>query len=163
MTLLNAPAYDPARDIRNRNIMIATASTLLLAIVLCLAGFMLGHGWFFTNLPTEHRVSKFFQALETKDYPKAYGIYFNDPKWEQHPQEYSYSLKQFIDDWTTDPRTFPPITSHHVDISKTGGSGAFGTAIVVAVRVNGNHKLFMYVNKKDGTMTWPAPYEIEYH
>ena len=56
-----------------------------------------------------------------------------------------------------------PITSHHVDISRTDGSGVFGTGIIVAVRVNGEHKVFMYVNKADGTMTWPAPHILEYN
>jgi hypothetical protein len=163
MTLLNAPSYDPTRDIRNRNILITVAVTLFLAIVLFLAGYMTGHGWFFTNLPTEHKVNKFFNALEAKDYPTAYGIYNNDPDWQQHPQKYSYTLKSFVDDWTTDPRNFYPITSHHVDISRTDGTGFWGTGVIVAVRINGTHKLFMYVNKSDGTMTWPAPHELLYN
>jgi hypothetical protein len=179
MTLLNAPAYDPRRDIRNRNIIIGTIVSLFLIAVLSLTGFVLGHGWLFTDLSAEHKVNKFFDALESKDYPKAYGIYYNDPQWQQHPQQYSYSLKDFTNDWTTDPRTFPPITSHHVDISKTDGKGLFGTGYIVAVRVNlqdgipkpnpgedpsekPGHKLFMYVNKKDGTLSWPAPHELQY-
>jgi len=163
MTLLNAPAYDPRRDIRIRNAIIATVATIFLLIVLSLAGFVMGHGWLFTNLPTEHKVNKFFDALEAKDYSKAYALYYNDPDWAQHPQKYSgYSLTQFTDDWTTYSPVHGPITTHHVDISRTDGSGAFGTGIIVAVRVNGDHKVFMYVNKKDGTMTWPAPHEIGY-
>ena len=164
MTLLNAPSYDPTRDIRNRNILITVAVTLFLAIVLFLAGYMTGHGWFFTNLPTEHKVNKFFNALEAKDYRTAYGIYNNDPDWQQHPDKYSdYPLARFTEDWTTDSPVKAPITSHHVDISRTDGSGMFGTGIIVAVRVNGDHKLFMYVIKSDGTMTFPAPHILEYN
>jgi hypothetical protein len=180
MTLLNAPAYDERRENLHRNLIIGTAVAIFLAIVLCLAGFMLGHGWFFSNLPTEHRVNTFFEALEVKDYAKAYGIYYNDPKWEQHPQQYSgYPLKRFTEDWTTDSPVHAPITSHHVDISKTDGSGLLGTGIIVAVRVNlekgietppgeepnkrPGHKIFMYVTKSDGTMTWPAPHELGYN
>ena len=164
MTLLNAPAFDARRENRNRNILIASAVALFLAIVVCLAGYMLGHGWFFTNLPTEHRVNQFFDALQAKDYAKAYGIYYNDPQWAQHPQQYSgYPLPRFTEDWTTESPVHALITSHHVDISKTDGSGYFGTGIIVAVRVNGSHKVFMYVNKADGTMTWPAPHELEYN
>ncbi len=162
MTLIDAPAYDPSRDRRNRNILIAVGVLILLAIVLALGGYVAGHGWFFTNLPAEHRVNDFFKALEAKDYAKAYGIYQNDPDWQQHPNKYSYSLKRFTEDWTTDSPVNAPITSHHVDISKTDGSGTFGTGIIVAVRVNGDHKVFMYVNKADGTMTWPAPHILEY-
>jgi hypothetical protein len=55
-----------------------------------------------------------------------------------------------------------PITSHHVDISKTDGSGVFGSGIIVAVRVNGDHKLFMWYQRSDGTLTEPAPHILQY-
>jgi len=162
MTLLNAPAYDPASDIRNRNIMIATAGTLVLAVLLFFGGYIMGHGWFFSNLPTEHKVNRFFDALQARDYPKAYAIYENDPHWADHPQNFGYAYKDFVNDWTTDPRNFYPITEHSVDKSIKDGHGFFGTGIDVAVRVNGGHKLFMYVNRADGTITWPAPHEFTY-
>jgi hypothetical protein len=113
-------------------------------------------------------VNNFFSALEARDYPKAYGIYYNDPDWQQHPGKYSdYPLPRFTEDWTSASPVNAPITSHHVDISRTDGSGTFGTGVIVAVRVNldngGGHKLFMYVNKADKTMTWPAPHELEYN
>jgi len=163
MTLLNAPAFDAKRETRNRNIIIAVSSTFVVCLVIFVAGFLLGHGWFFTNIPTEHKVNHFFDALEAKDYSKAFAIYNNDPNWQQHPEKYSdYPLPRFTEDWTTESPVKAPITSHHVDISKTDGTGFWGTGIIVAVRVNGSHKVFMYVNKKDGTMTWPAPHEIGY-
>jgi hypothetical protein len=86
----------------------------------------------------------------------------NDADWQQHPQKYDYTLKRFTEDWTTESPISVPITSHHVDISKTDGTGAFGTGIIVAVRVNGDHKLFMFYIRKDGTLTWPAPHELGY-
>ena len=162
MTLLNAPEYDDRRECRRRNMLVGTGILLALLVVTCVGGFLLGHGWFFSNLPAEHRVSTFFTALEAKDYPKAYGIYMNDADWPQHPQKYDYTLARFTEDWTTESPVNAPITSHHIDISKTDGSGTFGTGIIVAVRVNGNHKLFMYYIKKDGTLAWPAPHELEY-
>jgi hypothetical protein len=161
MSLMDAPAYDPTRDTRNRNLLIATGGGLLLLVLLTLAGYIAGHGWLFTNLPAEHRVNKFFTALEDKDYAKAYGLYNNDPDWQQHPQQYSgYTLPRFTEDWTTASPVKGPIISHHVEISRTDGTGAFGTGIIVAVAVNGDQKVFMYVNKADGTMTWPAPHEL---
>ena len=161
MSLLNAPAYDPASDNRKRALFIALASTIALLIILTFAGYMTGHGWLFTNLPAEHKVNHFFDALEAKDYPKAYGIYYNDPSWQQHPQQYSgYPLARFTEDWTTFSPIKEPITSHHVDVSKTDGSGNFGTGIIVAVDVNHGHEIFMYVTRSDGTMTWPAPHEL---
>jgi hypothetical protein len=168
MSLMDAPAYDPTVDNRRRNVLFGISGALALLAILAVAGFVLGHGWLWTNLGYEHRVNYFFDALEAKDYAKAYGIYNADPDWQQHPQKYSdYPLPRFTDDWTADSPVNAPITSHHVDISRTDGSGAFGTGVIVAVRVNledgVGHKVFMYVNKSDKTMTWPAPHQLGYN
>jgi len=164
MSLLDAPAYDPAPDRRKRILLIGSLVTIVVLTLLTVGGYAMGHGWLFTNLPAEHRVNTFFNALEAKDYNKAFGIYNDDPEWQQHPAKYSdYPITRFTEDWTTESPVKAPITSHHVDISRTDGSGMFGTGIIVAVRVNGDHKIFMYVSKADGTMTWPAPHILEYN
>jgi hypothetical protein len=164
MSLMDAPAYDPTRDNRRRNLFIGLAATVLLLLLVTLAGYVLGHGWFFSNLGYEHRVNSFFNALQDKDYPKAYGIYYNDPDWQQHPAKYAdYPLARFTEDWTTESPIKAAITSHHVDISKSDGTGTFGTGVIVAVHVNGTHKVFLYVNRADKTITWPAPHELEYN
>jgi hypothetical protein len=162
MSLMDAPEYDSRRDTRNRNLLIAAGVLVVLIVVIGFGGYALGHGWFFSNIPAEHRVENFFNALEAKDYAKAYGIWYNDPDWQQHPQKYDYTLQRFTEDWTTESPVKAAITSHHVDISKTDGSGAFGSGIIVAVRVNGDHKVFMYYIRKDGTLAWPAPHILEY-
>ena len=163
MTLLNAPEFDSQRETRNRNLLIGAGVLVLLVIVIGLGGFMAGHGWFFSNLPIEHKVDSFFNALEAKDYDKAFTIYTNDPNWQQHPEKHAdYPIKRFTEDWTTDSPAGGPILSHHVDISKTDGSGAFGSGVIVAVRVNGNKKIFMWYQRSDGTLTEPAPHELEY-
>jgi hypothetical protein len=161
VTLLNAPAYNPARDNLIRNFSIGGAVLVFLLIVLTLAGYIAGHGWLFTNLGYEHRVNDFFTDLEKKDYTGAFGLYNNDPDWQKHPAQYSgYPLARFTEDWTTHSPVDGPILSHHVDVSKTDGTGAFGTGIIVAVKVNDSKELFMYVNRSDKTMTWPAPHEL---
>lgn len=165
MTLIDAPAYDSRRANRVRNVYVAIAVLLALLVVLTLLGYILGHGWLFSNLPTEHRVSEFYTALEHKDYPKAYGIYENDAHWQQHPDKYSgYPLERFRQDWTTYSPVKGPITSHHIDVSRTDGSGYLGTGIIVAATLNGkpDDKSFVYVNRADGTFTYPAPHVIEY-
>ncbi len=106
--------------------------------------------------------TNFYSAVEAKDYDKAYAIWYNDPDWQQHPQKYDYTLQRFTEDWTTESPVKAAITSHHVDISKTDGTGAFGSGIIVAVRVNGDHKVFMWYDRKDGTLTEPAPHILEY-
>jgi hypothetical protein len=163
MNLMDAPAYDPTSDNRRRNILIGVVVAVLLLGIVAFAGFVSGHGWLFTNLGYEHRANNFFDALEAKDYAKAYGIYYNDPDWQQHPDKYSgYPLARFTQDWTTDSPINGPITWHHVDKSVSAGTGYFGTGIIVAVRVNSGQKIFMYVNRADKTMTWPAPYVFKY-
>lgn len=156
MTLLNAPEFDRRRETRSRNLLIGSGVLVVLAAVIGLGGFMLGHGWFFSLLPVEHRINVFMDALQDKNYDKAYGIWMNDPDWQQHPQKYEYTLKRFTEDWTT-ASDWGPVTSHHVDISKRAGSG-----VIVAVRVNDSpKKLFLWYEKKDGTLTY-SPQELEY-
>jgi len=164
MTLLNAPVYDERKEKLKRTLIIGSAVTVVTLVLLTLAGYVLGHGWLFTNLPAEHKVDRFFTALEAKDYSKAYAIYTNDDDFAQHPDQHKdYPLQRFTEDWTTESPVGAPITSHHVDISKTDGSGTFGTGIIVAVRVNANNKkIFMWYQKSDHTLTEPAPHEIQY-
>lgn len=156
MTLLNAPEFDNRKEKRNRNLLVGVGVLLLLTALTAVGGVLLGHGWFFSNLPVEHRISVFLSTLEAKDYAKAYGIWMNDPEWQQHPQKYDYTLKRFTEDWTTES-DWGPITSHHVDISKRDGTG-----IVVAVRVNNSaKKLFLWYERSNGTLTY-SPHELEY-
>ncbi|MDE1176972.1 MAG: hypothetical protein PW789_10245 [Edaphobacter sp.] len=162
MTLLNAPKYDAGNEKRKSVLIFGGIGLVLVLLLVGVGGFLLGHGWMFTNTHAEHTVDHFFTALEAKDYNKAYGIWMNDADWQQHPQKYDYSLKRFTEDWTTESPV-GPITTHHVDISKTDGTGTFGTGIIVAVRVNGGKKIFMWYEKKDGTLTYPAPHELEYN
>lgn len=163
MALLDAPVYNEGREKAKKNALIGVVIAIFALILLTLAGYFAGHGWLFTNLPVEHKVNGFFNALEAKDYNKAYGIYNNDADWQQHPDKYKdYPLPRFTEDWTSESPIKAPITSHHVDISETDGTGSFGTGTIVAVRVNGDNKLFMFVNRKDGTITWPAGHEILY-
>src|ERR1700722_7253462 len=162
MTLLNAPEYDSRRETRNRNLLISVGVLLALMIVIGIGGFLLGHGWFFSNLPAEHKVGNFFSALEAKDYGKAFAIYTNDPDWTQHPEKQAdYPLQRFPEDWPPASPVGAPIVSHHVDISKTDGSGVFGSGIIVAVRVNGDKKLFMWYQRSDGTLTESAPHILQ--
>jgi len=161
MTLLNAPKYDERGETRKLGLLISVGVLVAVLTLAGVGGFLLGHGWFFSNLGAEHRVDRFFGALEAKDYGQAYGIWMNDAGWQQHPQKYDYTLKRFTEDWTT-ASDLGPITAHHVDISKTDGTGPFGSGIIVAVRVNGDHKVFMWYERKDGTLTYPAPHMLDY-
>ncbi len=157
MALIDAPAYDPSRDRLKRNLIFGTLAAILLAAVLGVSGFVAGHGWFFSNMPAEHKVNQFLTALEAKDYAKAYGIYNNGQNDPDYP------VSRFTEDWTTQSPVKGPITSHVIEISKTEGSGTFGTGIIVAAKLNNAPTCaFIRVDKKTGTFVWPAPHEIGY-
>ena len=36
------------------------------------------------ELPSEHRVNRFLDAVQQRDYTKAFGIWNNDSDWQQH-------------------------------------------------------------------------------
>ncbi len=63
MTLLNAPAYDARRETLKRNVLIGVSAFVLVIGILAMLGYVLGHGWLFTNLPVEHKVSVFMQTV----------------------------------------------------------------------------------------------------
>ncbi len=157
MTLLNAPQYNATTENRARNLLIGGIVFVLAMALLTVGGYLFGHGWLFLNLPAEHRVNVFLSDLEAKDYNKAYAIWTNDPHWQDHPQKYDYTFKRFTEDWTTES-DWGPIKSHHVDISKRTGTG-----IIVAGTINGSpKKMFMWYERSNGTLTYPAPYHLEY-
>jgi hypothetical protein len=156
MTLLNAPAYDARRETLKRNALIGTGIAIVLASILALAGYILGHGWFFSNLPVEHKVSVFLSTVQQGDYPKAYGIWMNDPDWQQHPQKYDYKLQRFTEDWTTASDWGGPVKTFHIDVSKRDATGT-----VVAVTINGKKRFFIKRERKDGTLDY-FPNVLEY-
>ncbi len=163
MSLMDAPVYDERRARRTETLLRSALILLVLLLVLTVLGYLLGHGWLFSNLPAEHKVSNFYTALEQKDYARAYGLYENNPHWQQTPDKYAgYPLSRFTEDWTTYSPASGPITSHHIDLSKTDGTGAFGTGIIVAATVNGSHRSFIYVSRTDGSLNYPSPHIIEY-
>jgi hypothetical protein len=149
MTLLNAPEFDEKKENRNRNLLVGGGISIAVIVVLSLAGFFMGHGWLFTNLPVEHRVSVFLSTVQAGDYAKAYGLWMNDPGWQQHPQKYDYTLQRFTEDFSTASDWKGPITSFHVDISKRDESGT-----VVAATINGSAKLYVKYQRSDGTLSF---------
>lgn len=163
MSLLDAPVYDEKKARTIKYAVIGSLALFALLVVLTVVGYILGHGWLFSNLPAEHRVGSFFQALEDKKYDQAFAIYNNDPDWKQHPDKYaSYPESRFQEDWTTQDPIKGPVNQYHVDISKTDGKGTFGSSTIVAVTVNGDKRVFMSYIKKTGQLSWPAFHILEY-
>jgi hypothetical protein len=150
MTLLNAPEFDEQKENRKRNILVGSGALIAAIVLLTVAGFLLGHGWLFMNLPVEHRVSTLLSALQAQDYAKAYGIFYNDPDWQQHPDKYKdYPLQRFTEDFSTESDWKGPITTYHVDFSKRDATGT-----VVAATINGTTNLTLKVQRSDGTISF---------
>lgn len=155
MTLLNAPQFDEKKETRKRNLLIGSGITILAIAIIAFAGFVLGHGWFFMNLPAEHHVKVFLQDVQNGDYAKAYGIWYNDPDWQQHPQKYQdYPLKRFTEDFSTDSDWKGPVTSFHVDFSKRDSTGT-----VVESTIDGSTPLTLKIQRSDGTMSF-FPFQL---
>ncbi len=145
MTLLDAPKYDPAKE-RRRKVRIALAC-LGIVILLLIA-------WMYRNYPEEHVVDKFFNALQKQDYETAYGIYFHDPNWRQHPQKYSqYTYADFYRDWGPGGE-WGLIKSHRIYgtvATKSFGSGG-GVVVEVIINDRAEHAR-MFVQRSDKTLT----------
>lgn len=164
MTLLDAQPYDARKARLRRNIIIA----ILVAIPI-----IAGISWYFWNWPEEHRVNRFFQAVEAKNYVEAFGIWNNDPDWQQHLDRYkTYTYGQFQNDWGPSS-DYGVITSHQILVSKQYGSG-----VVIGVTVNGRPvphdygagtvsdgpgkiPLFLWVERKSKTIGF-SPVELRY-
>jgi hypothetical protein len=140
MTLLDAPAYDQTHTNHYRSV-----SAVVLVVI---AGLMF---LFFRNLPAEHRVNQFFSAVEAQDFTQAYGIWNNDPNWQQHVRRYDgYSYGRFLVDWG-ESGDYGRISSHRILHSTS-----LGNTNLLAVEVNG-HKtpLILAVTKNTHTMSYP--------
>ncbi len=80
MTLMDAEKYDPERDRRRRR-------RIVVVIVLALlAAWVVYH---YRDYRERNVASKFFAALQRQNYEEAYGVWFRDPGWKQHPSQYS--------------------------------------------------------------------------
>ncbi|HEY4009404.1 MAG TPA: hypothetical protein VGM11_04575 [Acidobacteriaceae bacterium] len=128
MTLLDAPAYNAARARKRRRIIIASLIGVVIIAILV---------WTFWNWPAEHRVNRFFTALEQQQFEKAYGIWNNDDHWQQHPDRYkTYPYSKFLDDWSLNGE-YGKITSYKILYA----TSSLGNSTLMAVSVNGRKSL----------------------
>ena len=149
MTLLDAEEYDP-RPARRRRIKIAAA---VIAVIVLAALVWMNRYW-----PEKRVVDKFFAALMSKDYEMAYGIYFADPGWKEHPAKYSrYPLKQFTKDWGTGGQ-WGLIRNYKVNGASTCGGSGSGVVVDVIVNDRAEHAQ-LWVEKSDKTLS-PPPCEL---
>jgi hypothetical protein len=154
MTLMDAPQFNARRERRNRNLGI-TAIVAAVLIFFGVISFYLDMPWQLWHWPADHRVNKFFATIESGDLQKAYGIWNNDPLWQQHPRQYSaYDFTQFQKDWGP-ASDYGTIRWHQIIVAKTVGNG-----VVMGVDINGGKTpLFLRVDHKTDTIGF-SPVEL---
>jgi hypothetical protein len=145
MTLLDAKEVDLEKERKRRR-------TIIIAVVVVLI--VLGLGWWFRYWPEEHIAGRFFDAVQRQDYKTAYGIWMNDPKWEQHPDQHpKYPFNEFYRDWGPGGE-WGVIKTQKVFGASTCPGG--GTGVVVDVMVNDRAQhAQVWVEKGDKTMSFP--------
>ncbi len=150
MTLMDAPTYDAARERRHT---IVVRVVVIAVFVLAAAGAFAA--WWFWNWPEEHRVSVFMAAVESGDQAKAYGIWNQDPDWQQHPDRYkAYSFDRFEQDWGPASQ-YGQIRSHRFVLSRSWGNG-----VIIGVEINGGKSpVFLWVDRKTKTLSF-SPVEL---
>ncbi|MGE5323763.1 MAG: hypothetical protein ACM3SW_12920 [Actinomycetota bacterium] len=156
MGLLDAKEYDPRPAQRRWRLVAIAVSVAIIAFALW---------WFFRFYPEDHVIDRFFQAIEKKNYDEAYGLYFADPDWKQHPQKYNqYPLPQFMLDWGP-AGEYGVITSHKIECTVEPPSKEFRSPSGVIVVVSINHRpetTSMWVEKKSKSITL-SPEEVLCH
>ncbi|HUX44914.1 MAG TPA: hypothetical protein VMV57_09205 [Terracidiphilus sp.] len=155
MTLLDAPAFDAARDRRIRITLYTCASLFVVLLV---------GGWFASGMPVDwpwnwwtHMrgrmvTNSFFTAVEHNDLSKAYGVWTHDPAWQQHPALHSaYPFDKFQQDWgpTSPQNEYGPIKSHKILATRISGN-----VLILAIQINGlkSTNAFLVYDPHDHTL-----------
>ena len=136
--------------------MVGSGVLIAVLVLLTIGGWLLGHGWLFTNLPIEHKVSVFLSTVQAGDYSRAYAIYNNDPNWQQHPDKYKdYPFERFTEDFTTESDWKGPVTSFHIRCSKRGN-----VSTAVHATINGSTEMTLDYRRSDGTLSAFPPFQL---
>jgi hypothetical protein len=151
MTLLDAKSYHPEieRKKRTRNISIVILILVVVALV-----------WFNRFWPEKHVAEKFFAALQKQDFATAYGIYYHDPAWKEHPQNHAqYPFNEFWQDWGPGGQ-WGVIKNYKVYGTSNCPGGGSGVVVDLIVNDRAQHAQ-VYVDKHDKTISSP-PCDLEF-
>jgi len=154
MTLLDAPQFNARRERRNRNLLL-TGVIILLVGAIAVVSWAAEMPWQVWHWPSDHRVNQFLGTVESGDLQKAYGLWNNDPDWQQHPDRYkAYDITQFQKDWGPSS-DYGVIKSHSIVVAHRVGNG-----VVMGVNINGGKTpIFLRVDNKAKTIGF-SPVEL---
>jgi hypothetical protein len=151
MTLLDAKEYQPEKERRKR---IRIVSAIVLILVFLVAGWM-NRFW-----PEKRVADRFFSALQKQDLETAYGIYYADPGWQQHPQNHSqYPFSEFKQDWGPGGQ-WGIVKGYKIYGASNCPGGGTGVVIDLIVNDRAQHAQ-LYVDKSDKTISTP-PCDLEF-
>jgi hypothetical protein len=152
MTLLDAKQYDPEKERKRRT------RIIFIILLIVVVGILV---WWNRFWPEKRIAEKFFSTLQKQDFAMAYGVYFADPNWQQHPQNHSqYPFNEFQQDWG--PGGEWGIIKNFKIYGESNCPGG-GTGVVVDVVVNNRAQhAQLYVDKSDKTISTP-PCDLEFH
>lgn len=154
MTLLDAPSFDAARDRRNTRLLWGGLG--LLAVLLIggwlVSGMPVDWPWrWWTHLRARTTVNRFLRAVEQNQMEKAYGIWFNDPDWQRHPnRDASYAFDRFQQDWSpsSPANEYGAIHSHRIVAARMSGN-----VLLMGIRINGLRSNALFLNYDPGSRT----------
>jgi hypothetical protein len=154
MTLLDAPAYNARKARLVHRLSIIGASVVVLAAIGAWLWF-LQIPWQFWHWPSDHKVNVFLNTVESGDLQKAYGLWNNNPNWQQNPNQYApYTFDAFSKDWGPSS-DYGKITSHRIIVAHHSGNG-----VIVGVDINGGKTpIFLFVDDRNGTIGF-SPVEL---
>jgi hypothetical protein len=151
MTLLDAKEYHPEKERQKKARLI---SAIILILVLAL------FGWLNRFWPEKRVADKFFSDLQKQEYEAAYGLYYADPNWKQHPQNHSqYPFNEFYQDWGPGG-TWGLIKSYKIYGESNCPSSGTGVVVDAIVNDRAQHAQ-LYVDKSDKTISTP-PCDLEF-
>lgn len=151
MTLLDAREYHPEKERRKR---IRIISLIVIVLVVAIAG------WLNRFWPQKHIADKFFSDLQGQKFEQAYGVYYADPEWKQHPQNHAqYPFNEFMQDWGPGS-PWGVIKNYRIFGASNCPGGGSGVVVDVIVNNRSEHAQ-LYVDKHDKTISTP-PCDLEF-
>ena len=162
VTLLDAPRYDAAKA--RKRARIALGSLAALCVLFVATWLAIGHpieapwNWY-SYWRGQRVVDHFLHTVEANHLAEAYGIWNNDPDWQQHASRYTvYTFARFQRDWGPDSmdNEYGTISSHRIVVAKIWGS-----AVIVGSLMNGrkSHALFLAWDRRSHTLSF-SPVEL---
>lgn len=160
MTLLDAPAYDAARERRRQ--LAARWTTVAVALLVVLwwlaASRPVDWPWHWNqHLVGRWKANHFLAAVEKNDMATAYGIWLNDKNWQQHPSAGgAYNFTRFEADWSpsSHDNEYGAIRSHRIAAARV-----VGNVLLMAVLVNDlkSKPISLDYDPKSGALNFSPP------